>query len=438
MASSGSRELSQEPTPETASVKDQVRQRAYELYEQRGGAAGHDLEDWLRAEGATLEEAINAFDTIFEQLPVGGLVADRRGKLLLANREAKRLLGAAAKEVLLAEWVAVFGWYLPDKETPFPAEQMPLSRALRGEEVVEELAFLRNPQQPAGAWVRASSRPIVDSQGKARGAVVVLRDVTELRKEHEREVQLQLARKVQQRLFPNLPALPGLEVGAASHAADETGGDYLDFIPMPGGRLGAVVGDVSRHGLGSALVMAMTRAYVRAYASVEADPGLVLTRVNRMLVDDLDHTVEDRWYATLLLVCVDPGSRSMVYASAGHVPGLVIDDSGKVERVLPSMGLPLGLFPGTAYSSSDLIPLKAQQAIVLLTDGILDARTPDGSYFGMERTVEHIRAHQQESAQEIVESLYWAARAFLAGGTQEDDMAFTVVKVNLASPAARP
>ncbi len=428
---------SSQGTPSSSTtVKDQVRERAYELYEQRGKAAGHDLEDWLRAEGVTLEEELNVFDTLFEQLPVGCLVADNSGKIVRANHEAKRLLGASAREVPPAHWAQVFGWHRPDRVTLCSEEEMLLTRSLRGERVVEELGFLRNLLHPGGLWVRASSRPIFDGKGDSRGAVMVLRDVTELRKEQEQEVQLRLARDVQRKLFPALPKVPGLEAGGATHPADETGGDYLDFLAMPGGRLGVAVGDVSRHGLGSALIMALTRAYVRACAGLEADPGQVLTRVNRLLVEDLDHTRDtDRWYATLLLVCVDPVDRSMVYGSAGHVPGFQMNESGAVERLLESTGLPLGLFPATTYTSSEVISLGSQQTIVLLTDGILDASAPDESYFGLERAIDHVRAYREEPALQIVESLYWAARTFLAGGPQLDDMTSAVVKVK-AAPAA--
>ena len=413
------------------SVRDELQQRAYDLYEERGKGEGRELDDWLRAENATLEEQIIVFNTIFEQLPVGTLVVDGSGKIRLVNREAERLLGAGARGVGAAEWVAAFGWYRPDQVTPFPADEMPVPLALRGENVLHELAFLRNPQQPGGVWVRVSAQPILCGQESAPSALVVLRDVTETRREHQHEIQLQLARAVQERLIVSMPVVSGLDVGSATHPAAETGGDYVDGISLPDGRLAVIVGDVSRHGLGSALVMALTRAYIRAYAAVESDPGRLLTRVNRMLADDLDHHYdEDRWFVTLLLVCLDPRNRTMVYASAGHVPGLLLDRSGQVPHRLESNGPPLGLFPEMAFVSSEATSLEPGQVIVLLSDGILEAATADEDYFGMERVIEIVRAHQQEPAQQIVAGLYEATQAFLSHAPQADDMTCAVVKIS--------
>ncbi len=157
----------------TEDLKDHVRNLAYELFEQRGKAPGHDLEDWLRAEGVTLEEELNVFDTIFEQLPVGCLVTDSNGKIVRANHEARRLLGATTRDVPAAQWTAFFGWHLPDRVTLCPPKEFLLSRSLRGERVAEELGFLENPSHPGGIWVRASSSPIINGGGARCGAGAV-------------------------------------------------------------------------------------------------------------------------------------------------------------------------------------------------------------------------------------------------------------------------
>ena len=148
----------------------------------------------------------------------------------------------------------------------------------------------------------------------------------------------------------------GFDIASAIHPAEETGGDYLDSFSMPDGRLCIAIGDVSAHGMGSALVMALTRAYVRAFAQVETDLAKILSSVNRMLVADL----EDTRFVTLLLVCLDGASRCLSYASAGHVPGFLMDGSGQINTVLESSGLPLGLFDDSGFAAST-IPLTPQQ-----------------------------------------------------------------------------
>ncbi|MBI3862529.1 MAG: SpoIIE family protein phosphatase, partial [Planctomycetia bacterium] len=154
----------------------------------------------------------------------------------------------------------------------------------------------------------------------------------------EVEDEISVARRIQSRLFPSsAPSAPGFEIAGTCIPASATGGDFYDYIRMPGGALGISIGDVSSHGLGPALVMALIRAYLRALALTQADPGIVLTEANQILCDDL----EDGRFATVLLCALDPQRHSLSYASAGH-EGCVIDDSG-VVATLTSTGLPLGI-----------------------------------------------------------------------------------------------
>src|SRR5215470_14007531 len=98
--------------------------------------------------------------------------------------------------------------------------------------------------------------------------------------------EARLARAIQQRLFPAAPWVSGLDIGGASYPAASTGGDYFDFLPLPDGSLGVVIGDVCGHGFGPALLMASTRAYLRALAQTHPEPTEILTRANRVLVED--------------------------------------------------------------------------------------------------------------------------------------------------------
>ncbi len=483
---------------------------------------------------------------IFENLPVGVIVAGADGSPLFFNPEAERVLGIGRVSVPPAEWTAVYGFYLPDRVTPYPSEQLPLTRAMRGEEVVDELIFIRNAQQPAGVWIRASSgtlrdaarsvclavvtfqdvteqrkalqtftllssaveqtadsviltdkqgiieyvnpafeattgysreetlgrtprilksglhdvnfykklwdqvlsgqpfretivnrkktgelywaqqtiSPIKDEVGNITHLVSVLKDVTELRKKEQQEVQLRLAREVQQRFYAEAPSVAGFDIAGAAYPADVTGGDYFDFISMPDGRLWIAVGDVSGHGVDAALVMALTRAYLRSWAAMELDGGEILTRVNQMLANDLN---QGR-FVTLILVCLDPHNRSLRYANAGHVPGFLLGRSGQVECELKSTGHPLGLFPAGRYSSSKELRLESAKTVVLLTDGITESKAPDAAEFGPQRVIEYISAHRQDPARQIVDGLCQAARAFAANQPQADDITAVVLK----------
>ena len=150
--------------------------------------------------------------------------------------------------------------------------------------------------------------------------------------------EIRLARQIQQKLFPVAP-LPsaGFDISGASYPAEATGGDYFDYIPMQDGGLGVVIGDVSGHGFGPALLMAELRAYLRAFMLTRWDVGEIVGLLNCALADD----APEGHFATLLLVRLDPATRSLVYASAGHWPGYIFSPTGEVKVVLHATGMPL-------------------------------------------------------------------------------------------------
>jgi sigma-B regulation protein RsbU (phosphoserine phosphatase) len=255
--------------------------------------------------------------------------------------------------------------------------------------------------------------------------VSVGKDVTQLRRAAERESALFLARSVQQRLFPTSPAaVPGFDVFGATFVADVTGGDYYDFIPLRGDRLLALVADVSGHGVDSALLMAETRAVLRATAERTVDPSEILAVVNRVLHAD----TEENRFATLLLVSLHVPTGSLAYASAGHPSGYLLDGRGATKAELCATGRPLGLFPESAYETRAGLSVEAGDTLVLLTDGVTDSGDPERELFGVARALEVIRALPAARASDVVEGLYREVRAFEHGGIQRDDVTAVVVK----------
>jgi len=274
-------------------------------------------------------------------------------------------------------------------------------------------------------WAEQTITPIKDHAGNITHFVSVLKDVTQLRENQEQEVQLRLAREVQQRLYATVTSVPGLDIAAAAYPMKETGGDYFDFFTMRDSSVCVGIGDVSGHGFDSALVMALTRAYVRSFAEVESDVGEILTKVNRMLVADL----RDERFVTLLFIRLDTSNGSLAYASAGHVPAFLLDGSGEVDAVMRSIGPPLGLFGHVKFVST-VLPVKAHQLLLLLTDGITETTTSEDVQFGPDRVLDYVRAHRQDSAQQIAEGICQAARCFAGGEHQLDDLTSVVVKVD--------
>jgi PAS domain S-box-containing protein len=280
-------------------------------------------------------------------------------------------------------------------------------------------------------WASQTITPITADDGSIAHFVSVLRDITEARRQHEQEVNVRLARDVQQQFYKVDLSVPGLDIAAAAHPAAETGGDYFDFIGVPGGRFYAVIGDASGHGLGAALVMTMARAYVRSFAAMELDVGQVLTRVNTMLTADL----EGNRFVTMLLLRIDPASNSLSYASAGHVPGFVLNGVGGVAFAMDATGPPLGLFPDREFISAS-VSLTPGDLIILLTDGITEACTPADEQFGIERAIEGVNACREHPACRVAEGICRAAREFAGDEPQFDDMTAVVVKVETIGPTS--
>jgi len=251
------------------------------------------------------------------------------------------------------------------------------------------------------------------------------------RKEAESQLRRQeedrrIARQIQQGLLPKtMPRLPGFNVGGRSAAAQDVGGDCFDFLPMRvGGEecLGVLVADASGHGIGAALLVAQTRACLRALALACADVGTLLTLSNQRLASDLvtDH------FVTLFLLRLDPRTRSLVYANAGHWPGYVLDRQGRTKAALASTGVPLGIDSANEFPTGPPTTLEPGELVLLFTDGIVEAASLDGEQFGLERTLGIVRAHQQETPDAILDALFHAVGDF-SGHQLQDDLTAVIL-----------
>jgi serine phosphatase RsbU (regulator of sigma subunit) len=240
------------------------------------------------------------------------------------------------------------------------------------------------------------------------------------------EVKLRMARQIQQKLFPAAsPALAGYDIAGGAYCAEATGGDYFDYIPMTGGGLGVVIADVSGHGFGPALLMASTRAYLRALAQTHSSVADILTLANRFLAEEMPEDC----FVTLLLARLDPPGRALVYASAGHPTGYLLDAAGQVKTQLESTGIPLGIEPDGAFFNSPEIRLEPGDLVLLLTDGIIEARAGDEGHFGLGRAFDVVRRHRDRPAREVITELYLAVRDFCRDKSPLDDVTAIVVKV---------
>lgn len=371
-----------------------------------------------------LRESEQRYRLLWETATDAILLMDTKSDILFANPAVQAIFGYAPPELVGKN----FSMLLPEKlratsDTTFQKHGQTVTTAQRrtletagvkkdGSEVLLELAF--NDIELGGQ----------------RLFVAFIRDITE-RERNRRELlehaeQFRVAREIQQHLFPKAPPnLPGFDIAGASFPAAAAGGDYFDFIPMADNGLGLVVGDVTGHGIGPALLMAETRAYVRIAGLNRADAGEVLTRTNVALAEDIG----SERFVTLFLGRLDAAQRQLTYVSAGHPPGYLLAPDGSVRMELRRTGVPLGMRPNTEYRLAPPIALQPGEVALLLTDGIEEAMGPGDEMFGTDRMLAVLRDNRHQSAAQIVDALYLAVREFCKGAEQQDDVTAIVLKV---------
>jgi serine phosphatase RsbU (regulator of sigma subunit) len=242
----------------------------------------------------------------------------------------------------------------------------------------------------------------------------------------ETEVQLLAAAKIQERLLPAAPPLvPAFDIAGAVYPAAFTAGDFFDYLAMPDGNVGFVVSDVSGHGFGPSLLMASASTLFRLLAETHLDLGEIMAKVNRFLAKETD----DDEFVTLLLVCLNPRTGSIVYASAGHPPGYVLDASGAVKAQLQSTGFPLAVSPDSAFPVAGPVKLDPGDIVLLMTDGLHDAASLDGAAYGSGRVLEIVRANRTKTASAIINNLYRDVCEFSHREKPVDDVTLVVIKV---------
>jgi sigma-B regulation protein RsbU (phosphoserine phosphatase) len=240
--------------------------------------------------------------------------------------------------------------------------------------------------------------------------------------------ELEIAREVQQRLFPQkLPQIAGLDYFGACRPALGVGGDYYDFLALPDGRLGIALGDVSGKGIAAALMMASLQASLRAEAMRASDNlAHIICAVNRLL---FDASTSNR-YATFFYAQYDPAERTLSYVNAGHNAPMLFRKSGDEYQVmrLEVGGTVVGLIEFFPFVQ-DSITLKPGDLLVLYTDGISEAMDRNNEEWGEERMMQAIRTCQSQPAEQMIENLMTAADAFASGAPQHDDMTMVVMRM---------
>jgi sigma-B regulation protein RsbU (phosphoserine phosphatase) len=260
-----------------------------------------------------------------------------------------------------------------------------------------------------------------------RAISIVLENARLLREALERERlqrSIEIAREVLAALLPKDPQnLEHFDVAGCSIPAETAAGDYYDFVPCPDGRLGLVVGDVTGHGIGPAMVMTGARSALRILFEEGLDEAQILARLNSRLVEDLG----DGRFMSMVVGRLDPKRRLLTYANAGQTPPLLLRADGEAKS-LSGTGLALGIEKGVSYSALPAVELVAGDVLLWFTDGLVEARDASGQEFGNDRVIEVIRKHRDASAKELLTALRKAVATFVGSDQLEDDLTLVALR----------
>jgi phosphoserine phosphatase RsbU/P len=236
---------------------------------------------------------------------------------------------------------------------------------------------------------------------------------------------VEIARRIQQHLLPPVPRdVEGLVVALRYVAAEQASGDTYDMVPLRDGRFAVLIGDVTGHGVGAALLTHAVQAALRSYLELIDDLATIITRINTRLVAG----VETGNFMSLLLAVVDPRTRTMQYVNAGH-PGLVLCRADGVT-VLEKTGMVLGVVGDQVYRESPPIPLASGDLLFLHTDGVDEAMGKDREVFGAQRLHAALARARPESAEGVLDSVGRALAQHVGERPFEDDYTMIAVKVS--------
>lgn len=242
----------------------------------------------------------------------------------------------------------------------------------------------------------------------------------------EREVQLRVAGEIQRHLLPqSAPVIPGFQVAGACYPAAIAAGDHFEYQWLPDGSFLIVLGDVSGHGFGPAMVTAVLHARCLTLCESETDLSLLVTKLNAGLYRETDGEL----FVTAIVARLDPSTQTISWINAGHPPGIVLDARGHLKARLESSSLPLAIRPNTQYVVAPPIQLVRDDLVLLFTDGLVEAYHPENGFLGMGRVLEVARNHRHLTAAEIVKRLDQAVEAHAAGHHRLDDVTIVVAKV---------
>jgi len=239
---------------------------------------------------------------------------------------------------------------------------------------------------------------------------------------------LTAAAEYQMGLLPrDAPQVPGYEFGTVFRPARSVSGDFYDFIPLSGGKLGIAIADASGKGVPAALATMTCRAMIRTQPEPDAPPARALANVNRMLY----RNIKSGMFISGIYAVLDPSQHVLAVANAGHLPLVVWRSKAKVATIYPSRGPVLGVLPPPAYEAAikeESIQLETGDRLVMFTDGINEAMAPGQREFGMEHLRRRLRSDSDGSTASFIGNLTDQIDIHRSGSEQSDDITLVTAR----------
>jgi sigma-B regulation protein RsbU (phosphoserine phosphatase) len=265
---------------------------------------------------------------------------------------------------------------------------------------------------------------------EAKEEEVAVKIPIENRAERDRlQAEFNVARRAQQHMLPDAPPpVPGISISAICHPSKDVGGDLYDFLPLPEGRVGVVVADVSGKGVPASLYMTLTKGLLESVTEHQSDPGEILREVNRHLYS----VCQRKTFVTMFLGVLDPGRKSISYARAGHNPTVIHRASERKTWMLKSPGMGLGLNSGRIFDQSlkvETIQLERGDKLFFYSDGITEAMNTKKDEYGEERLMSMAERTNGLTAEQSRDAVMTDVAEFLGPVPPQDDQTLVVLHV---------
>jgi serine phosphatase RsbU (regulator of sigma subunit) len=252
-----------------------------------------------------------------------------------------------------------------------------------------------------------------------------LREAETRRKMEHMQHDLDVARSIQQSLLPHsMPQVAGWDIAAWNQPADQTGGDYYDWQPLPNGKFITVLADVTGHGIGPAMLASVCRAYARTNFRNQDSFLKAMEEINSAVAAD----VREGRFITFVAAIFGPDNSTVELLSAGHAPLFLYRRKEDSFDMMEAHGLPLGISDAFLSDPPHSLELASGDLLLLATDGFFEWENAREEQFGHDRLAQTIRAAREKSAAEIISILHQDVLQFAGGTKQMDDLTAIVLK----------